>query len=70
MKQKIIKTIEIINLLMFLLAIVLVLTQNAWGTPVFLTASCLGFVMSIKHRNIQGTILNSAFIFMNSFLLV
>ena len=68
--KKIFKVLEVINVWFMVLGALLTIYNSAFGTFVFLYSCIIGFVSSIKHRNKEGIIINSAFGIMNVYFSV
>ena len=65
MKTKIYNLIQNLNCFFLVLAAIFTVTENPFGSPLFVYTSTIGLIDAIKNKSWQGTIINSTFLAMN-----
>lgn len=70
MKTKIYNLIQNLNCFFLVLAAILTVTENSFGSPLFVYTSTVGLIDAIKNKSWQGTIINSTFLAMNFYFTI
>lgn len=70
MKTKIYNLIQNLNCFFLVLAAILTVTENPFGSPLFVYTSTVGLIDAIKNKSWQGTIINSTFLAMNFYFTI
>ena len=67
MKEKIYNTIISVNTIVLVLAAIFTVVGSPAGSFLFVYTSSIGFIDSMKNKNVHGVIINSTFLAMNLF---
>lgn len=70
MKTKIYNSIQNLNCFFLVLAAIFTVTENPFGSPLFVYTSAVGLIDAIKNKSWQGIIINSTFAAMNFYFTI
>lgn len=70
MKTKIYNLIQNLNCFFLILAAIFTVTENPFGSLLFIYTSTIGLIDAIKNKSWQGTIINSTFLAMNFYFTI
>ena len=70
MKEKIYNTIISVNTIVLVLAAIFTVVGSPAGSFLFVYTSSIGFIDSMKNKNVHGIIINSTFLAMNLFFVI
>lgn len=70
MKEKIYNTIISVNTIVLVLAAIFTVVGSPVGSFLFVYTSSIGFIDSMKNKNVHGVIINSTFLAMNLFFVI
>ena len=70
MKTKIYNLIQNLNCFFLVLAAIFTVTENPFGSLLFIYTSTIGLIDAIKNKSWQGTIIDSTFLAMNFYFTI
>ena len=70
MKEKIYNIIISVNTIILVLAAIFTVVGSPAGSFLFVYTSSIGFIDSMKNKNVHGVIINSTFLAMNLFFVI